>query len=159
MKKILLFTLCALIAAASFAEEPDAAPPAEPEAEPERIDWFASWQPEKRWFIGIYGGYANNTLYTGGAEHIEYFKTYEAGHGWTIALPVRFFVFNWLAVQVEPVFLTKNYTVRQTGEYAGELNLYDEYTNSFVEFPLMLHVELPLPHTDVSFFANGGGYL
>jgi hypothetical protein len=62
-------------------------------------------------------------------------------------------------VQLEPVFLTKNYTVRQTGEYAGELNLYDEYTNSFVDFPLMLHFELPLMRSGVSLFASGGGYL
>jgi hypothetical protein len=107
----------------------------------------------------LYGGYANHTLYMGGAEHLEYFKSYEAGHGWTLALPVRFSVFNWLAVQVEAAFITKNYTVRQTGEYAGELNLYDEYTNSFVDFPLMLHFELPLMRSGVSFFANGGGYL
>jgi hypothetical protein len=84
MKKTAFLALLALMAGAVFAEEPDA-----PNV-PERIDWFARWRPENRWFIGMYGGYANNTLYMGGAEHIEYFKTYEAGHGWTIALPVRF---------------------------------------------------------------------
>jgi hypothetical protein len=62
-------------------------------------------------------------------------------------------------VQVEPAFITKNYTMRQTGEYAGALNLYDQYTNSFVDFPLMLHVELLLMRSGVSLFANGGGYV
>jgi hypothetical protein len=157
MKKLILLALVALIAAAVFAQEPDA--PHEPAAEPERVDWLSRWRPENRWFIGVYGGYANNTLYKGGAEHLEYFKTYEAGHGWTIALPLRFFVFNWFAVQAEPMFITKNYTVRQTGEYAGELNLYDEYTNSFVDFPLMLHFELPVMRSGASLFASGGGYL
>jgi hypothetical protein len=154
MKRTLVLALFALMAGAVFAEVPDAAAP----HGPERSGALARWRPENRWFIGIYGGYTNNTLYTGGAEHLEYFKKYEAGHGLTIALPLRFFVFNWAAVQAEPAFIAKNYTVRQTGEYAGALNLYDEYTNSFVDFPLMLHFELPVMQSGVSVFANGGGY-
>jgi hypothetical protein len=122
----------------------------------ETDDWLSSWRQDRRWYIGIYGGYAQNTLYRGGGEKLEYFTEYRAGHGWTIGIPMRFHIFHWLAVQAEPAVITKNYTVNRTGEYAG---FYDEYTNSFIDFPMLLHFKLPVLHTGLSLYANGGGFL
>lgn len=115
-----------------------------------------SWRPQRRWSIGLSGGFAYNTLYTGGLDKVEPFKEYEPGWGWTLGLPVRFYLFNWLAAQVEPSFITKNYRVGQTGIWS---DLYDEYSNSFVDLPLLLHFRLEAPRTGLSLFANGGGFL
>jgi hypothetical protein len=126
-------------------------------AQTEKIgDWFSAQRPDKRWYIGVYGGYAHNTIYMGGGDKLEYFKEYQPGHGWTIGVPVRYHFFNWLAVQGEPAFITKNYRTQRTGEYAA---LYDEYTNSFIDFPLFLHFKFPVLNTGLTFFVNGGGFL
>jgi hypothetical protein len=127
--------------------------------ETERTDWLSRWRPENRWYMGIYAGYARNTLYMGGAETLEYLKTYEPGNGWTIGLPARYRIFTWLAVQAEPTFITRNYTVRQNGALGEKLNIYDDHTNSFVDFPLMVHFELPVMESAFSLFANTGAYL
>jgi hypothetical protein len=92
----------------------------------------------------------------GGGDKIEYFKEYRAGHGWTVGIPVRYQIFTWLGVQVEPTFITKNYSMHQTGAHN---KLYDEYTNSFVDFPILLHFKLNIMNTGLSLFANGGGFL
>jgi hypothetical protein len=164
MKKIYCVAIALVLISAGanvFAQETE--PAGEPQhseaSAPQRIDWLSKWQPEKRWYIGFYAGFSHNTLYTGGAELLEYFKTYEPGYGWTIGLPVRFKIFNWLAVQAEPTFITKNYTMAYTGQYGKYLNLYSSYTNSFINFPIMLNFELPVMKSPLSLFANTGAYM
>jgi len=145
MIKNKLFYIAVLVfvcgAAAGFAQEPG----------------VSRWQPENRWLAGLYAGYARNTLFTGGAEHIMYFMVNEPGNGFTIGIPVRFNIFTWLAVQAEATFITKNYTMRQIGWGGRGLNLYDQHTNSFVNFPLMLHFSLQVMESPLSLFANAGG--
>jgi hypothetical protein len=119
-------------------------------------NWCSGWKTDTRWYIGVYAGYANNTVYMGGGDKIEYFKEYRAGHGWTIGIPVRYQIFTWLGVQVEPTFITKNYSMHQTGAHS---KLYDEFTNSFVDFPILLHFKLNIMNTGLSLFANGGWFL
>ena len=122
----------------------------------ETNDWFSGWKTDTHWYIGVYGGYTHNTVYMGGGDKLEYFKEYQPGHGWTIGIPVRYQIFTWLGVQAEPTFITKNYSMYQTGAHN---KLYDEYTNSFVDFPILLHFKLNIPNTGLSLFANGGGFL
>jgi len=122
-------------------------------------DLFSRWHTEDRWFVGIYAGYAHNTLFMGGAENIMYFTANEPGHGWTIGIPVRFQIFTWLAFQAEATFITKNYTIRQTSAIGRDLNLHDQHTNSFINIPFMLHFNMQILESPLSFFINGGGYM
>jgi hypothetical protein len=119
--------------------------------------WFSLKLVEHPWYFGVYGGYANNTLYQGGAENSRSGKTYESGPGWTIGIPLRFQIFNWLAVQVEPVFITKNYG------YSSPLfggNYFNQTTNSFVDFPVLVNLSIPLAGiSGLRLFVNGGGFL
>jgi hypothetical protein len=111
---------------------------------------------EHPWNFGLYAGYANNTLYQGGAEDSRPGKIWQSGDGWTIGLPVRFQIFNWLGVQVEPTFITKNYgySLLFLGtDYANET------TNSFVDFPVMANFSLPLGLGGLRLFANAGFFL
>jgi hypothetical protein len=119
--------------------------------------WFNLKPVENPWNIGIYGGYANNTLYQGGAENSRPGKTWESGHGWTIGIPVRFQIFNWLAVQAEAVFITKNYSYHHRYRSSGAYN----YTaNSFVELPLLASLWVRIPKIpELRLYINGGNFI
>jgi hypothetical protein len=109
-------------------------------------------------YVGLNAGYTNNTLYTSNSDSYYAFTEYRSGHGFTISIPVRYQFFSWLGVQLEPTFIQKNYSLHRTGYYSP---LYSEWTNSFVDFPLMANLSLPvipkLPQLRV--FANAGGWL
>ncbi|MDR3172404.1 MAG: PorT family protein [Treponema sp.] len=112
---------------------------------------------EHPWYFGIYGGYAHNTLYQGGAEDSRPGKAWESGHGWTIGIPVRFQIFNWLAVQVEPTFITKNY--RYSSPIFGG-DYFNQTTNSFFDIPVLVNLSIPLAGiSGLRLFVNGGVFL
>ena len=104
-----------------------------------------------RWHIGLAGGYANNSLYTSTGERP--FTEYKNGHGFEIALPVRYQVNRWFAVQTEIQYTQKNYTMQRSGEYDW---MYNKTTNSFIDFPLMAHFSVGWDK--FRFFANVGVY-
>jgi hypothetical protein len=119
--------------------------------------WFNLKPVEHPWYFGVYGGYAYNTLYQGGAENSRPGKTWESGHGLTIGLPVRFQIFNWLAVQVEPTFISKNYgysLLLQGTDY------YNQTINSFVDLPVLVNLSVPLAGINgLRLLVNGGFFL
>jgi hypothetical protein len=152
MKNICGFMLCActLLWAPAYAD-------AQTENGSGGNQWFSLKPVEHPWYFGVYGGYANNTLYQGGAENSRPGKTYESGYGWTIGVPVRFQIFDWLAVQAEPVFITKNY-----GYYSPVFgtDYFNQTTNSFVDFPVLVNLSVPLPGINgLRLFVNGGFFL
>jgi len=104
-----------------------------------------------RWHIGLAGGYTNNELYTSTAERP--YTEYKNGRGFEIALPVRYQVNRWFAVQTEIQYIQKNYTMQRSGEYDW---MYNETTNSFIDFPLMAHFSAGWDK--FRFFANVGAY-
>jgi hypothetical protein len=122
--------------------------------------WFNLARVEHPWQLGLYAGYTNNTLYQGGAEHSRPGKIWESRSGWTGGIPVRFQIFNWLAVQAETVFITKNYSYYYHS-YANRP--YNETTNSFVEFPLLVNLSMrPAGEggaARVRLYINVGGFL
>jgi hypothetical protein len=122
--------------------------------------WFNLGPVENRWNIGFYGGYTNNNLYQGGAEHSRPGKIWENGHGWTAGILARYQIFNWLAAQTEAVFITKNYGYRYSA-YGNELS--NNTVNSFVEIPLFLNVSIRPAGggwvTGLRLYANVGGSL
>jgi hypothetical protein len=109
-------------------------------------------QDQSPWYIGFAGGYTNNSLYTSTLNRS--FTAYENGHGFEFALPVRFRFLPWLAVQAEIQYVQKNYTWKRTESYNG---YYADYTNQFLDFPLMAHFSLGGQR--LRGFFNAGGYL
>jgi hypothetical protein len=135
-------------------------------------DWFSLSSPEYHWYLGAYGGYANNTLY--GSKDIEKFYTYNlqgtqagityySGDGWTVAIPVRYQIFNWLAVQIEPSFITKNYSWQRSGQGSNDVDLfnktYQKTTNSFIDLPVMANLSMGLGVQQFRLFVNAGFFV
>ena len=113
-----------------------------PEGEPYNIS---------RWSIGLAGGYTNNELYTSTAERP--FTDYKNGQGFEVAIPVRYQVNRWFAVQTEIQYIQKNYTMQRSGDYSW---MFDTVTNSYIDFPLMAHFSAGWNRFRV--FANIGAY-
>jgi len=128
--------------------------------------WFNLKPVEHPWYFGVYGGWTYNTLYQGGAENHRPTQSWEGAGGWTIGLPVRYRIFNWLGVQVEPVFSTKNYSFKQRGSaiIEGETTDFSEFgenktTNGFLDFPVMANLSAAVGGTGLSLFVNAGAFL
>jgi hypothetical protein len=107
----------------------------------------------RRWFIGAEGGYAYNTLYT--ETGYRPFSQYESGHGFRVGIPVRFVIFDWLALQSGVQFIQKNYSSVRTNDD----KIYANYTNSFIEFPLLVQVSTKVGIDDLRLFATAGAEL
>jgi hypothetical protein len=125
--------------------------------------WLASWftlrTPEHPWYFGVYGGGTRNTLYQGGAENYRPTQEWDSGEGWTAGLIARYQVFNWLGVQVEPAYITKNYATRWTGihKFMGK----NSTTNGFVEFPLLANLSIGAgdDNARLRLFVNAGFFM
>ncbi|GHV39140.1 hypothetical protein AGMMS49546_10700 [Spirochaetia bacterium] len=116
-------------------------------------------------FVGINAGDANNYLYNSNDHYRPYTETSSA-HGFTISVPVRYQIFTWLGVQVEPTFIQKNYSNYRTAAYTTDVipidykRLYSDWTNSFVDFPILANLSVGLPrHPELRAFINAGGWL
>jgi hypothetical protein len=107
----------------------------------------------RRWFIGVEGGYANNTLYT--ETGYRPFSQYKSGHGFRVGIPVRFVIFDWLAVQSGVQFIQKNYSFVRT----DDSKIFTNYTNSFIEFPLLAQVSTKVGIDNLRLFATVGAEL
>jgi hypothetical protein len=122
--------------------------------------WFTVRTVEHPWYFGAYGGWTSNTLYQGGAENYRPTQAWDSGEGWTAGLIARYQIFNWLGVQAEPSYITKNYTTRWTGDYEhlGK----NTTTNGFVEFPFMANLSIGLIGNDnarLRLFVNAGFFM
>jgi hypothetical protein len=128
-----------------------------------KSSWFNAWfdfnMEEHPWYFGISGGFTQNTLYQGGAENYRPTQTWNGAGGVTIALAARYQVFNWLAVQVEPTYTTKNYGYKWTGAYADKA--FNNTSNGFVDFPLLVNLSAGWGAEEgrVRVFANFGGFV
>jgi hypothetical protein len=72
----------------------------------------------------------------------------------------RYQIFNWLGVQVEPSYITKNYATRWAGDYEGLGK--NTTTNGFVEFPLLANLSISLAGNDnarLRLFVNTGFFM
>jgi hypothetical protein len=107
---------------------------------------------EPRWYIGLSGGYTNNDLYTSTAGRA--LTGYERGHGFELAIPVRYQLNSWFAVQAELQYIQRNYTWQRTGQYD---RVSSTVTNSFMDLPLLANFSLGGERFRV--FANTGGYM
>jgi len=102
------------------------------------------------WYIGVEGAYDYNTMYS--FTGYRPFKEYRGGHGFAVGIPVRFAVFKWLAVQSGVQFIQKNYSLVNTNDE----NRYDNWTNSFLEFPILAQGSVGLGSDKARLFASAG---
>jgi hypothetical protein len=103
------------------------------------------------WYIGLASGYTNNSLYTSTAGRP--FTEYNNGHGFEIAVPVRYQFNSWFAIQGEIQYIQKNYVWQRTGEYD---RIKSSVRNSFLDFPFMLNFSLG--NEKLRAFTNLGAY-
>jgi hypothetical protein len=122
------------------------------------VVWAQETEALQHLFVGVNAGYTNNTLYTSNSDSYYGFTEHRSGDGFTVSVPVRYQFFSWLGVQLEPMFIQKNYSLHRTGYFSP---VYSEWTNSFVDFPVMANLSAALIPTlpGLRFFTNLGGWL
>lgn len=87
-----------------------------------------------RLYFGVSSGYTHNTLVT--SVGYRPFTTYESVGGFTVGVPVLYRFNEWLALQVEPSVIQKNYLWALTRFHA--LYPAHRYTiNTYLQLPLM----------------------
>jgi hypothetical protein len=91
-----------------------------------------------RWFIGVEGGWTYNMIYS--STGYRPFSEYQGGHGFDVGIPIRFVIFDWLAVQSGAQFIQKNYSYIRIDDD----KVYRTWTNSFLEFPILGQVSIGL---------------
>ncbi|MDR2517195.1 MAG: PorT family protein [Spirochaetaceae bacterium] len=120
--------------------------------------WFTMSRVERPLGVGVYGGYANNSLYQGGAEYARPGIIQRNGNGWTAGLALRWQIFNWLALQADPAYITRSYSNFQAMYINDTLSPHtNTTTNSFIDVPLMLSFHAPLAE-NLRFTAGAGYY-
>jgi hypothetical protein len=117
--------------------------------------WFDLSPAANPWYFGISGGFTQNSLYQGGAEKYRPKEKWEGVGGVTIALAARYQIFNWLAVQVEPSYITKNY------KWTGSADDFNNTSNGFIDFPMLVNLSAGWGAGTGIFrvFANVGGFV
>ncbi|MFI3295570.1 MAG: porin family protein [Rikenellaceae bacterium] len=98
--------------------------------------------------VGLTAGATHNTMV---ADAGYYERDYNARMGFAVAIPVEYQFNDWLAMRGEVGYIAKNYSwTREYGEF-------QQYTNSFVQVPLMANFSLKVK--EVRLFLSAGGYL
>jgi len=102
-------------------------------------------------YIGFAAGFTSNNIYTSAAGRSN--TEYQDGEGFEAAIPLRYVIYPWLALQMELQYIQKNYTWRRTGVYN---KVYANVNNSFIDIPLMVNLSFGIQN--IRIFANAGGY-
>jgi hypothetical protein len=171
MKLIVLVCTALTATAPAFSQSADAADADADAAEDNggaKTSWYNAWfnlnRQEHPWYFGIAGGNTRNTLYQGGAENYRPDETWEGDGGWTLSLVARYQIFNWLAVQAEPTYITKNYRWRGKDLLSSTNVKYHEYywtTNGFIDLPLLVNLSSGWGSdaSRIRVFANAGVFI
>ncbi|MDD3108674.1 MAG: porin family protein [Alistipes sp.] len=106
-----------------------------------------------QWSVGVSGGYTYNKLTT--SSDYKYDLRYKARGGWSIAVPVQYRFFDWLAVQAELSYLQKNYHQYRGASHFS--SIYCNVRNSYLQIPLM--AQFSFGSERVRGFLNAGGYM
>jgi hypothetical protein len=124
--------------------------------------WFNVTPVLKESAVGAAAGYTLNTLWMGGGESQEYNMNYHSAGGFSVSVPMRLQIFKWLAFQLECSYIQKNYKWTRDNtqpQYEDFSQSYDNITNSFLDFPMMVNLAVGWPTIGLSVFANIGGYV
>lgn len=101
--------------------------------------------------IGLSGGYARNHLYT--SVGYRTYTQYQPADGFSLSVPLKYTVNDWLAVQAEAQFVQKNYQLIRSEFFEG---IYNATTNQYLQLPLMGHFSFG--GRKLKGFVNLGGY-
>lgn len=101
--------------------------------------------------VGISGGYNKNDLHT--STEYRAFTKYDATSGFELGVPLQYHLNEWLAVQVEPSYIQKNYEQSRSHFFEG---IYQKNTNSYIQLPFMAHFSFG--GKQLKGFLNIGGY-
>jgi hypothetical protein len=104
---------------------------------------------QKHWYIGLEGGRTYNMLYS--STGYRAFTEYQNKYGWTVGIPVRYQFFDWFALQTAFQYVQKNHGLDRTK------NIHSEWTNSYLELPLLTHFSFG--GKKLRGFLNTGGYI
>lgn len=94
---------------------------------------LCSLQGRSQFFVGVEGGPNLNYLTTSNAS--EPFTNYDGMRGWNISIPVGYQFFDWLALQIAPTYIQKNFNIVRTGFFTG---VYQKNYNTYYQLPLDL---------------------
>lgn len=94
-----------------------------------------SVQAQQHWSIGIDVGYTNNEFYTN-ISNYEY-SYYKKEGGCIISMPLQYAVRDWFAIQAEPGFIQKSFSLWQTLQTAEPTHLKSTY--EYLQLPVMAH--------------------
>ncbi|RZK76348.1 MAG: PorT family protein [Pedobacter sp.] len=100
---------------------------------------------------GLSGGYNRNYLYT----NVGYraYTQYQPVDGFSLSIPIKYTINNWLAVQTEAQFIQKNYRVNRNDFLQG---IYNTTMNQYLQLPIMGHFSFG--GQQLKGFLNLGGY-
>jgi hypothetical protein len=112
---------------------------------------LCSLQSQAQFFAGVEGGPNMNYLTTSNAS--EPFTDYQGMRGWNIGIPIGYQFFDWLAVEVSPTYMKKNYDIVRTGFFTG---VYQKNYNTYLQVPLNLRFSFG--GTALRGFVDLGGY-
>lgn len=101
--------------------------------------------------LGISGGINRNTLTTD--EGYRAFTIHRPMNGFQIGLPLQYDIRDWLAVQVEPAYIKKNYELKRTEIYSG---IGQQFKNGYLQLPIM--ARFSFGGQQLKGFLNLGGY-
>ncbi|WP_212001618.1 porin family protein [Chitinophaga sp. HK235] len=101
--------------------------------------------------VGVTGGYVNNYLHTSAGYRA--FTQYHQRSGFMAGLVLQYHFNNWLAVQIEPSYIQKNYEQRRDHFFDG---IYQINSNGYLQLPLMAHFSFG--GEKLKGFVNTGGY-
>jgi hypothetical protein len=127
--------------------------------------WFGGWfnlQGCKHpWSVHFYGGVDWNGVYQGSGKKTGGFNQGKDGRGFLFACGTRYQVFNWLGIQLDASFITKNdASIKASG---GAPQTSGIVRNTFLEFPLLLNFAMPLYYsgetTRLKLYASTGAWL
>lgn len=90
-----------------------------------------------QYYWGVKGGVNQNSISTDISNRA--FTETKSMTGINIGLIVKHQFKDWLSLQVDPNFITKNYSINRTGIYEG---IYQSYKNSYFQLPVSVQVNV-----------------
>lgn len=112
---------------------------------------------KKKVYLGLSMGASINHLHTSTGYRENTF--YENGTGFTISVPIRYEFNNWIALQAEPGYIAKNYSLTHNYMYENSLyNIYNnDWINRYIQLPVMAHFSVG--GKKLRAFLNAGGFI
>ena len=107
---------------------------------------------QAQWSVGVSAGYTNNEFYTN-ISNYDY-NYYKKKGGFVVSVPVKYAITKWFAVQGEPGYIQKSFSLVQELPTNPHTQLTSSY--NYLQLPLMAHFSFGIKKW--MGFVNIGGY-